>query len=331
MAIPGDDRSTLSTWGYAGIGDPASAGGCCSSRYDDSAIRSKQRFTFEYAVSSNGGDGSSHGAGDEMATVTEPLVELPWFEYAASADTSAQIWEDNCNGVPLGTEYMVLTAGTVKDYFKPLDGKDYCEMLTTHNFHLWSNDGVHWHIPAYNTNTAVGGGSARDWPKNNIAGDARAYLSFWRPPAWANSNTVVGGCCASSTTVYYDKDANTNTFPVSRTTFKLSFMIRRVVARPMKETLLLNVTGNDDVYGNDMFKKLDNAMAAAFTAQEHNPEYVIVRMGAVKDFFKLDPDHDGGKHSYQTMFSARDEHLWSPDGLYWYRPVQSNLHTGPSS
>ena len=80
-----------------------------------------------------------------------------------------------------------------------------------------------------------------------------------------------------------------------------------------------------------MFKKAGAAMTAAFTAQEHKPEYVIVRMGAVEDYFKLDPDHAGGRHSYQTMFSAHDEHLWSPDGLYWYRPVQWKLHTGPSS
>ena len=319
----------MSTWGYFGIGDPASAGGCCSSRYDDSVIRPNQRFTLEYAVSSNGGDGSGHGAGAGTATAIEPRVELPWFEYAASADTSTKIWKDNCNGVPLGTEYMVLTAGTVKDYFKPQDGKDYCRMLTTHNFHLWSNDGVHWHIPAYSADTAVGGGSAQDWPKDNIPGDERAYLSFWKPPAGANSNTVVvGGCCASSTTVYTDKDTQGSaTVP-----FKLSFMIRRVVARPMKETLLLNVSGDVDVYANDMFKTAGTAMTAAFTAQVHTPEYLIVRMGAVKDYFKLDPDHAArGTHRYETMFYQNDEHLWSPDGLYWYRPVQWKLHNGPSS
>ena len=75
--------------------------------------------------------------------------------------------------------------GSVVDYFKPVEGKTYCEMLQSHKLHQWSSDGKSWVIPLYHPSGL--GGSATLYP-----GDGRRYLPFW------GGNGNHGGCCHNS-------------------------------------------------------------------------------------------------------------------------------------
>ena len=75
--------------------------------------------------------------------------------------------------------------GAVIDYFRPIQGKTYCEMLRSHKFHQWSSDGSNWVTPKYYHHRY--GGSAKYYPN-----DGRQYLSFWG--GYGNQ----GGCCATS-------------------------------------------------------------------------------------------------------------------------------------
>ena len=61
--------------------------------------------------------------------------------------------------------------GEVTDYYKPIPGKTFCEMLQSKTFHLWSNDGEHWVQPNYGIYDDLGGGDS--------VSDERDYLSFW--------------------------------------------------------------------------------------------------------------------------------------------------------
>ena len=72
--------------------------------------------------------------------------------------------------------------GNVIDYYKPDDGFNFCEMLTSYNKHLWSSEGMNWIKPDYRQ--AHYGGSAGGYPS-----DGRKYLSFW------GDNGQKGGCC----------------------------------------------------------------------------------------------------------------------------------------
>eukprot|EP00966_Prymnesium_polylepis_P018768 432145-Prymnesium_polylepis.1 len=81
--------------------------------------------------------------------------------------------------------------GSVVDYFRPMTGYTLCEMLSSSDKHDWSNDGVTWVTPTHDFNPTDRkmGGSRSDWPRSNVAGDDRTYLSFWGH-AWGLS-----GCC----------------------------------------------------------------------------------------------------------------------------------------
>ena len=75
--------------------------------------------------------------------------------------------------------------GDVIDYFRPIQGKTYCEMLGSTKLHQWSSNGSYWVTPRYYSSHY--GGSATDYPN-----DGRRYLSFWG--GYGNR----GGCCTTS-------------------------------------------------------------------------------------------------------------------------------------
>ena len=82
--------------------------------------------------------------------------------------------------------------GSNVDYFKPIPGKSFCEMLQSYKFHQWSPDGKNWVIPTYYDRHL--GGSAGGFPT-----DGRTSLPFW---GWGmNFNNNAGGCC------HYTKDS----------------------------------------------------------------------------------------------------------------------------
>lgn len=89
-------------------------------------------------------------------------------------------WNRNCKSVPIQAGSLVMEfAGTSTDYFKPVQGASFCDMLTSHNKHQWSADGVEWMTPAYYIHTNHFGGSAENWPLNSVPGDPRRTLPFW--------------------------------------------------------------------------------------------------------------------------------------------------------
>ena len=83
--------------------------------------------------------------------------------------------------------------GNVVDYYRPIAGKSFCEMLLSNKLHQWSSDGLNWVTPAY-TSVDHLGGSEIDWPS-----DGRKYLSFW------GSNIQKGGCCITEYNKYDER------------------------------------------------------------------------------------------------------------------------------
>ena len=70
--------------------------------------------------------------------------------------------------------------GSVVDYFMPTEGQTFCSVISESpgKHYYWSNkaDGP-YRRPLYYDNHL--GGSADYWPKDNVVGDNRRYLSFW--------------------------------------------------------------------------------------------------------------------------------------------------------
>ena len=100
----------------------------------------------------------------------------------------------DCNSIPSHAKYLKLVMGSVVDYFKPVAGKSYCEMLQSYKLHQWSPDGLNWETPSYHSNHF--GGSKKNFPKHNITNDERSHLSFWG----INLKGHTGGCCHYSYT-----------------------------------------------------------------------------------------------------------------------------------
>ena len=90
--------------------------------------------------------------------------------------------------------------GNVVDYFRPTEGNSICDMLTSLNKHQFFN-GKEWVTPSYYNVQQLGhlGGSKENWPKDNVDGDNRKFLSFW------GESTTKGGCCATD---YDEKDSS---------------------------------------------------------------------------------------------------------------------------
>ena len=85
---------------------------------------------------------------------------------------------------------MKLVMGEYTDYYRPIPGKTYCEMLQANNLHQWSADGSNWESPSYWSESSTKkhlGGSKANYPK-----DGRKFLSFW-----GSKEGDAGGCCLS--------------------------------------------------------------------------------------------------------------------------------------
>jgi len=80
---------------------------------------------------------------------------------------------------------MRLNMGDVKDFYKPLENHSFKQMITSNDKHLWSKNLTDFIQPQYYSTHL--GGSATDWPNNNVENDNRRYLSFW--------GGGTGGCC----------------------------------------------------------------------------------------------------------------------------------------
>lgn len=88
----------------------------------------------------------------------------------------------------------------VRDFFRPVEGATFCEMLRSLSKHQWSHDGLTWVTPDYHTMGANGdgcfGGSETWWPLNHGRSvDARRSLSRWGDD---DTGAESGGCCSTS-------------------------------------------------------------------------------------------------------------------------------------
>ena len=92
--------------------------------------------------------------------------------------------------------YLKLVMGNVTDYFKPDKDYTYCDMLKSHNKHLWSYDGENWERPVYrrliDSRRWLGGGSEKGGFQNRTW-DKRETLSFWGNEVFIYGG--YGGCC----------------------------------------------------------------------------------------------------------------------------------------
>ena len=91
----------------------------------------------------------------------------------------------------------------MRDFFRPVEGATFCDMLQSSAKHQWSHDGVVWVDAAFHSyNNDNNGGSQDFWPQDEgRVGDRRVVLSFWGTDRIVSGSGLSGGCCSSSTAV----------------------------------------------------------------------------------------------------------------------------------
>jgi hypothetical protein len=209
-------------------------------------------------------------------------------------------WNSQCKAIPTDATFLVLDMGYVRDFFKPVEGTSMCQMLTSLNRHQWSPNGVDWRIPTYYTNTDYNGGSAADWPKTTIDGDARGYVSFWGN----DNNGNQGGCCSRSYTDY-------TTGSQWGQTYTLAYGVP-LQPPPSKTdiTIFVDTDGTidlNDAYWNEKCKEIPVGTL-----------FLMLTMGNVRDFFSL-----AGNATWCQMLTSHDKYLFSTNGLDWATPMYS--------
>ena len=128
---------------------------------------------------------------------------FPFFQVSGTTKADDAFWEQQCRRVPAAAQYAIVRMGEVVDYFKPMPGKTWCEMLTNNTNHMWSptaEDGT-WRPPPQSELSNHLGGSFHYWPQKNVEGDNRRFLSIWGTSSLGSS--TLGGCCAGKTTRDY--------------------------------------------------------------------------------------------------------------------------------
>lgn len=123
---------------------------------------------------------------------TEVLVA----DVSGTTLADSAFWAVKCQPIPATASFIKVVMGTAVDYFRPVEGATYCEMLTSYSKHQYSKDGVDWITPAYSRQTIVHGGSSFNFPTTKFKGDERYHLSFW-----GTDSGLVGGCCSTSPTL----------------------------------------------------------------------------------------------------------------------------------
>jgi hypothetical protein len=186
--VEGDKRRHLSFWSDVVV--DTKIGGCCSTSTEIYSLRWGMAFTLSF--------------GEIDLPPPPPLnTTLTLFaEASATTKHGGAYWDSRCAMVPESALYVRLVMGTVVDYFKPVEGSSWCEMLKSNNKHEWSATGVDgsWVTPDYIVgNDGHLGGSSVDWPLQKVEGDKRRHLSFWSDDANVNA---LGGCCSTSTKMY---------------------------------------------------------------------------------------------------------------------------------
>ena len=108
--------------------------------------------------------------------------------------------------------YLKVEMGDYTDYFKPVDGASWCDMLESNDHHMWSRDGENWVVPPYysmHRGGSMHGSAGGPWHRNGwnngheewerLNGffdslDERVWLPFWGSSDRAG-HIQYGGCC----------------------------------------------------------------------------------------------------------------------------------------
>lgn len=111
-------------------------------------------------------------------------------------------WAELCQVIPNSTDMLKMVMGEVQDFFKPVNGSTYCEMLQAKDKHQWACDNwLTWQEPDWNESGHHLGGSAPTepyWPgaHSPTRTDERQFLSLWG----SERSDKLGGCCATDYT-----------------------------------------------------------------------------------------------------------------------------------
>ena len=190
----------------------------------------------------------------------------------------------------------------ITDYFRPtvnpLTGSrhSWCDVLKSNNKHEWSPDGVGWRTDlTYETSLYYRGGSAANWPKDNVDGDGRQYLSFWG--SGTSNSFLTGGCCS------YSKATSSSFGKAYRMYYGPPPL---VIANAEKRVTVSASTPADLAFWVVNCKQIQNTAA-----------YIVIAIGKVADYFRPVPGR-----SYCEMLASSKLHEWSPDnGATWVKPA----------
>eukprot|EP00729_Bicosta_minor_P032611 gene32611-biopygen9561 len=212
-------------------------------------------------------------------------------------------WAEPCKLIPSTARGITVDMGAVRDFFRPVEGSSFCEMLTSYNKHQWSADGETWVDVDFYSNSGFNGGSADWWPRDDgRAGDARRYLSFW-----GDDGSRTGGCCSSSTGVErtYPSLPGNGAITWWGQPFTLNYFDDLQPLPPNTGMSLVaavpGTTVADDAFWAVECQKIPSTARG-----------ITVDMGAVRDFFR---PVEGS--SFCEMLTSNTKHQWSADGETW--------------
>lgn len=211
---------------------------------------------------------------------------------SSSTHAKDSYWAVECLKVPAATLYLMLDMGAVRDFYKPVQGATWCQMLQSNTLHQWSRNGLDWFIPSYFG--GVNGGSAVNWPRDTVENDARKHLSMWGDCDACHWGK--GGCCSTSTSVYDISWGMPFTFAYGLPLHPLPPNVGM--------SLVADVAGT--TVANDAF------WAEKCMTIPSSTKFIVLDMGAVRDFFK---PTEGS--TYCDMLQAHNKHQWSPNGVDW--------------
>ena len=228
-------------------------------------------------------------------------------DVAGTTKADDTFWAEKCKTIPGSTAlFLVLKMNKITDYFRPIEGATYCEMLQSTTKHQWSADGFAWQTPAHHQTVTQPetnfGGSDVDWPQNNSKGDARWKLSFWGNEGCLNDGCR-GGCCSGAYDVYKAANSNEGSGPWGQP-FTMSYAIALQPLPPNTGmSLVADVAGT--TVANDAFWAVECEKIPDSTV------FIVVDMGAVRDFFKP----INAETFYCEILQSEEgmQHQWSPD------------------
>jgi hypothetical protein len=290
--VDGDNRHYLPFWG-TGVDAAVFKGGCCGTSYSASAGPVwSQAFTLSFGI---------------PLQPPPPNTGIHVFVTVDSTATNLDetYWNDACSKVPADALFLVLDMGSTRDYFKPqAQSTSWCVMLTSHIQHQWSPNGIDWVTPAYfnDLTDVVFGGSAADWPQNNIAGDARTHLPSWGSP----HNDHTAGCCSR---LYSEHTAEARCRDHWGQLFTFGFGV--ALLPPPTDTAITQFVDTDGTTNLNIAYWAVKCLEVPATAT-----FLMLDMGGTRDIFKpLSSD------SWCDVLTSNDDHLWSSDGIQWKGPT----------